>query len=759
MRALFALAAAAALGALSPIAHAAPTIALPTNDAPQSFTIPGGSSTDSFYIDVGADANRLEIHLDAQQPSTGDIDLLLRYDTPFPDPGTGLPPDVGFIYDTAQYHSSSLTGNEFLIIGKSNVYPVKAGRWFVTVINFENSPVTATLRARTSADLPDTLPIQVVFNDSGDGCNIAPWTDGTARTPVGNNTGTTLGAQRVNALMEAARLLGSQLKSPVPIRVQACWDTLPGGGGSVTLAQAGPRDYLINEKYLPRNQTIFVATPATKLGGTGSCGLLGGPCDATSYELRATFNSQVDTPAALGNAGFYYGFLADTNPASNDVDFISVAMHEITHGLGFIALVNVDSDNGPVGEKPDGLDDIYDANVVFAHDDGTFQRFTEISDGQRAAAMTSNIFLRWDDPATIASSRNLFRDSPPPDNFVRLYSPPSIEPGSTLSHLAQLYPNEIMRASAAGAQRSLGLAAPMLNAIGWSDAERAPKVAIVPPSGLYFDPSHPGHGIGFTRVADNVYFLAFYTYDDNGAPEWYIAIGPVVDGVFTPAQNANGDSLVKYKYVSGAPTPQQPDSSMRGQIRLDFNEAGFAPACNDGATHDKSGALGVMSFSIAPRTGHATPLSWCMQPLIPASLATTPDFTGTWYGGPTDSGWGFSLASFSGSPKSLFGVLYYPDANGNGRWGYLISDHFANGAQMNLVERHGYCRTCAVPAAVLAGQFDDRNAGTIMLNLNQAVQNQSAGNGTFSVTYQLAPGGTFARPTFPMTLLSVPPGL
>ena len=36
--------------------------------------------------------------------------------------------------------------------------------------------------------------------------------------------------------------------------------------------------------------------------------------------------------------------------------------------------------------------------------------------------------------------------------------------------------------------------------------------------------------------ADNVYFLAFYTYDDNGAPEWYIAIGPVVDGVFAPAQ-------------------------------------------------------------------------------------------------------------------------------------------------------------------------------------------------------------------------------
>jgi hypothetical protein len=295
--------------------------------------------------------------------------------------------------------------------------------------------------------------------------------------------------------------------------------------------------------------------------------------------------------------------------------------------------------------------------------------------------------------------------------------------------------------------------------MGFNDAPSEAKTFALAPSELYFDPAHPGHGIGFTRIADNVYFLALYTYDDSGAPEWYIAIGPLVDGVFTPAQNANGDSLVRYKYVNGAATPQQPDPSIHGVIRLDFNQAGLAPSCNNGTAHDKSGTLGVMTFNIA--AGQLDPqreLAWCMQPLIPSSLATTPDFTGTWYGGGSDSGWGFSLASFQGAPKALFGVLYYPDSNGNGRWAYLISSSFSNGTTYNLVERHGYCRACAVPESVLAGQFDDRNAGTISLNLNQAVQNQSAGPGTFSVNYQLPPGGPFLRTNFPMTLLSVAPG-
>lgn len=735
-------------------AHAAPSIPLASGGA-QSFTIPAGSFTDSFFIDVGADANQLDVRLDAQSPASADLDLFLRYGSPFPEPGTGVGPDVDFIFDGAQYRSASGTGNEFIVIGKSNVYPVRAGRWYVAVLNFASAPVTASIRATASDTVPDSLPITMVFNDSSGNCNIAPWTEGTPRAPAGNNGGTTLGQQRVNALQEAARILGTQLKSPVPLRVQACWADL-GTGNSITLAQAGPRNYLLNEKFLPRNQTIFPIAQSTKLGGASGCGLAGGSCD-TGYDIRATFNLQVDTPAALGESSFYYGFVPATQ--SPDVDFLAVAMHEITHGLGFLSLVNVDASDGPVGQKPDGFDDIYSSFVTFVHDDNTFERFSEISNEQRAAALVSGAGLRFDGPTSLLSSRNPFLGFPVPENHIRLHSPGTIAPGSTLSHLAQLYPNEIMRASASGAPRTLGLAAPMLDDMGWSDAARTPKVDTLPASGLYFDPAHPGHGIGFTRIVDNVYFLAFYTYDDNGAPEWYIAIGPVVDGVFTPAQNAGGSSLVKYRFVAGAPTPQQADPTTRGTIRIDFNQAGFAPACNNGTTHDKSGPLGVMRFAIGPASGQAQTLSWCMQPLLPASLATTPDFSGTWYGGPTDSGWGFSLGSFVGNPKSLFGVLYYPDANGNGRWAYLITDRFSNGTQMNLVERHGYCRSCPVPASVLAGQFDDRNAGTITLNLNSAVQNQSAGNGTFSVTYQLPPAGTFARPSFPMTLLSVPPGI
>ena len=745
--------AALALACFAAPLAAAPTI--PLTESPQSFTIPAGTSTDSFYVDVGADATQLEIHLDAQTPA--DLDLLLRYGSPFPDPGTGVA-DSDYLFDIAQYRSASDGGNEALVIGKNNVYPVRQGRWYVSVLSFAPTNVNATIRASATTATPGQLPIEVVFDNTSDNCNVAPWNDASPRAAIGGNTATTLGAQRRQALLEAARLLSTQLKSPVPIRVQACWEDL-GGGNTVTLAQASPQHALVNDKFLTRNQTIFSGTPASKLNGSANCRLTGGSC-ATEFDVRASFNMLVDGPGALGAAGFYYGFTPNTT-GSNDVDFVGVAMHEITHGLGFTSSVNTDATAGPIGAKDQGFDDIYAANLVAVDPDGVHtKRFTEITDAERAAALTSGTRLRWDGVEAVSSPLNPFAADPAPDSFIRIYAPSPIQDGSTLAHLAQSYAGEIMRPIIAGSQRTIGLAAPMLNAMGWSDLPATPKAEIAPPNGLYFDTSHPGHGIGFTRVADNVYFLAFYTYDAAGAPEWYIAIGPVVDGVFTPAANANGDSLVKYKYVNGAATPQQADETVQGAVRVDFNQAALAPSCNDGGAHDKSGLLGVMTFTIAPRATQKPPsLSWCMQPLIAASQATTPDFTGTWYGGPNDSGWGFSLASFSGNPKSLFGVLYYPDAAGNGRWAYLISDHFANGAQMSLVERHGYCRSCAVPASVLAGTFDDRNAGTITLNLNAAVQNQSAGPGTFSLNYQLAPGGTFARTNFPMTLLSTAPGM
>jgi len=775
MRALSRLLLAALAGSVLP-ALAAPSIPLQSG-APQTFSIPVGSFINSYYFDVPEGTNRLAVTIEGTTPTNADVDLLLRYGTPFPDTTDGTtPPDSDYLLDFAQYHSVSQFGTESLVIDKATVFPVRSGRWFIALVSFDRA-ATAQIRATASADTTNDATITPVFDDagsSGSPCGVAGWNDPTPVNPVGGNPGTTLGEQRRNAVLEATRLLSAQIRSPVPLRVIACWQNLGGDATSATLAQAGPRDTIgpadefSPNKYLPRPQTTYSVSTATRLGGTNYCGLKPTSTQTDSNycargEIRATFNLQVDTPQVLGSRGFYYGLTPSTTP-TQDSDFVSVAMHEMTHGLGFLSFVEVAGDDGvPVGAKADGYDDIYSANVVqVAEGTNGVRRFTDLTDAEREQTMTSVTGLRWDDPITINSPANPQAAQPSPGNFVKLYAPAAISPGSTLSHVDLSYPStEIMRPTAAGAQRTLGLAQPMLEYIGWSNAARTPKSDALPPSGIFYDTARPGHGISFSRVAGNVYFMILYTYDNTGAPEWYIAIGPVVDGVFTPGPNSFGADLVRYRYVPNGNPKQQPDGSSVGTVRLDFNDARLSPACA-GDTHDKSGALAEMRFKIAADgdlLAASDTLRWCMQPLVAASSATTPDFSGTWYAGNDDAGWGFSLQSFKvGANNALFAVLYYPDANGAGRWAFALPTNFQNGVVSNLVERHGYCRTCPVPASVQAGTFDDRPAGTIQFTLNGATQNQATGSTIYSINYQLPPNGAFARNPAPMVLLSVPPG-
>src|SRR6266446_3895951 len=63
--------------------------------------------------------------------------------------------------------------------------------------------------------------------------------DPTAVSPVGNNTGTTLGQQRLNAFQFAANIWGATLNSSVTITIRASWSSLGCTASSGTLGQAG----------------------------------------------------------------------------------------------------------------------------------------------------------------------------------------------------------------------------------------------------------------------------------------------------------------------------------------------------------------------------------------------------------------------------------------------------------------------------------------------------------------------------------------
>src|SRR3954463_4243444 len=94
-------------------------------------------------------------------------------------------------------------------------------------------------------------PAQVIvvnINAPGVGFN-----DPTPATPVGGNTGTTLGEQRLIAFQHAASIWSARLDSAVPIRIRAQFTPL----GPGVLGSAGPVAVAANFPNAPLPNTIY----------------------------------------------------------------------------------------------------------------------------------------------------------------------------------------------------------------------------------------------------------------------------------------------------------------------------------------------------------------------------------------------------------------------------------------------------------------------------------------------------------------------
>jgi hypothetical protein len=766
---------------------------------PIQFSLPAQNYTSNYYIDVPAGAQQLTVTVSGS--GGADVDLFVRFASPFPIAGDpnypSSPQQVG--EDTlnrwSHFHSFSDSSTETINVLPSSHVPLAAGRWYISVINddLNNTDSTATTLTATVYNSPQVAAINVDFNNPGtsstDVCDVAPWTDSTPATPVGGNPGTTLGQQRQNALKYAVQQITTALQPPVAVTIRACWDHLGGSANKATIAHATPVTFLVDEPdfggyVLPLRYTWYAITEAVRQAGTSQCGLIGGACGAANNEeIEATFNEDIGSSSIIGGRSFYYGYTAtnDTNP----IDFVSVAMHELTHGMGFIGLANTDSTQGPIGAKA-GIagtgssssiayqnldqgpyDDVYDVNASIVNaETNAWTPFMgyEVNgagDAARAAALISNNLLRWSEATAVNSSVNQLRNQPAPGSFPLLYAPNPISNGSTLSHTVQA--DDLMNAMYPfPPPRTMGLAAPMLAPLGWGTAARTPPTYTQPYPSNWFDRTHGGHGIDFQLarhdpVYGDVYILVFYTYDDSGVPEWYLATGNIVDGVFVGSLDNNGNTLLYSTYGSNLglgqlnPTPQ---ANVYGTVTVDFNQASSSPVCRNA---DRSAAtiLGVMSWAIGPSQQSATSADWCIEPLVTLPERATPDYTGHWFA-PADGGWGMEFLNFNGnsSSSSLFVLVYYPSSAGLPTWA-VASGTLNNGtANLQLLARsNGYCRTCTPPATSETTQI-----GTMTLNLTPPATQGAAANGTATFTINYPGGGTFSRSNDPITMLSLPPG-
>lgn len=760
----------------APLAFAAPTIGLQSGQ-PVSLVIPGSNFSTSYYVDVRTGDAQLEVKLD--NLTDDDVDFVLRYGSPFADQTSNeaAPPDGDLFLDYAHYWGLSSGGDESVLVQKSSTIPLRAGRWYIALLNQSTNAQNITLTATLRSSVPQAS-ITFVYSSS-DGCSRDDWFDATPVAPIDGNSGTTRGEQRRNALTQAGQLLATQLRLPTPLSVSACWQPLGGDRtDGARIAFAGPTSYIFDSAdfsvpWLPDKYTWYSVTEMVRRSGTLQCGTFGNSCRAP--DIEATFNSDLDPPANVLDAPFYYGFSGVNKPARS-IDFVTTTLHELTHGLGFLSLVNVDPEaDEPLGSRvvaSNGLayDDAFSRQLVAVNaQTRTYKPFlgVDTSDAERAAALVSQDGIRWAGMEAVVSPLNEKRNEPMPDNFPLLFAPCdrdapsepcSTLPGSTLSHTVQ--PGDLMSAFDSGlSNRDLGLALPMLNALGWSnDDATAPDYAI-PVVGNWYDRTRGGHGLDFQlysrdAVNGDIYFVIFYTFEADNLPEYYLGLGRLIDGKFIGAKQTNGISLMRLRY-SAANRRTELDRTSSGQLFIDFNQAAQSPACRS-ADRGGAGALAVMRWNI--RSEGAT---WCIEPAVLASAHTSPDFSGHWYSGNgNDLGWGMELLSIKSAAgqSQLVAVIYYPDLQGRSRWAItqLTDVNLANTPQLTLNEvASGYCRTCPAPA----GATQVRAIGTIQFRLTQPTRVEPAdGANRVSVAINIPGIADFRRDNVPLTLLSAPPG-
>jgi len=188
--------------------------------------------------------------------------------------------------------------------------------------------------------------------------------DPTPAAPVGGNTGTTLGEQRLIAFEHAASIWSARLDSSVPIRIRAQFTSL----GAGVLGSAGPREVFRDFPNAPLAGTWYHVALANKLAGVD--------LNPANDDINANFST---------NFNFYLG-LDNNHGALNDL--VAVLLHEFAHGLGFSQNANLTS-----GALLAGFPDAYNTKLL---DLNTGLHWNVMTNAQRAASATSFGRVVWD---------------------------------------------------------------------------------------------------------------------------------------------------------------------------------------------------------------------------------------------------------------------------------------------------------------------------------------------------------------------------
>ncbi|MFM8825285.1 MAG: fibronectin type III domain-containing protein [Candidatus Nanopelagicus sp.] len=199
------------------------------------------------------------------------------------------------------------------------------------------------------------------------------------------------------AIQAAIDIWSENFASTVPVNVNVKWGSSSSYG---VLASASAKNNFSNFNGAPDRTLYYASALANALAGRD--------LDPSSPEVEISITS---------NAPWYYGI--DGNCPPRSFDLVSVILHELGHGLGFVS------------------GNYYDSFSGFGRVDQPtpFDAYAQLPDGRRLAdlpspsleagrAMTSSLF--WSGENAIKANNGI---------KPKLYTPSVYEPGSSISHL------------------------------------------------------------------------------------------------------------------------------------------------------------------------------------------------------------------------------------------------------------------------------------------------------------------------------------
>ncbi len=253
----------------------------------------------------------------------------------------------------------------------------------------------------------------------------------------------------------AADLWSNYLISDVPIKVKAHMTFLLPGQLGITF---------------PNGELNFTAAPINNVWYAS--------CLANAISGIEINTGEADMEIYLNIAGsWYYGL--DGNPVAGQYDFISTALHEICHGLGFLSLANKIGDEGSFGLIDSSAFAPLTTSFTWPDLDtlpSVFDYYLETEGGTQLVTFTNpstELESEFTGGSTYFSSSNVLEDNGGLPG--RIYATSTFTLGSSLTHWNEAsYPvgnaNELMTPQAAPAHAShtpgpLTLA--VLDDIGW----------------------------------------------------------------------------------------------------------------------------------------------------------------------------------------------------------------------------------------------------------------------------------------------------